>query len=99
MSQEKLMNVLLAPHVSEKSLGLGDADKQFVFKIAKSSTKSDVKKAVELMFDVKVDQVRIVNVKGKPKGRSAAGVGRRASWKKAYVALQEGYNIDFMSAE
>jgi len=99
MSQERLMKVLLAPHVSEKSLGLGDANKQFVFRIDRTATKQEVKDAVELMFDVKVNDVRTVNVKGKTKGQTGRNAGRRANWKKAYVSLQDGFDIDFMGAE
>ncbi|MDH5231277.1 MAG: 50S ribosomal protein L23 [Gammaproteobacteria bacterium] len=99
MKQEKLLTTLVAPHLSEKSLGLGDAEKQVVFKVSKRANKADVKQAIESMFDVKVDRVRIVNVKGKTKTRARGNTGRRPSWKKAYVSLQEGHDIDFMGAE
>jgi len=99
MNQERLMKVLLAPHISEKSLGLGDVSKQFVFRVDRSANKQEVKAAVESMFDVKVNDVRIVNVKGKTKGTAGRNAGRRANWKKAYVALQDGFDIDFMGAE
>jgi len=93
--QMKLMTVLLAPHVTEKSTRAADKDKQFVFKIEKSATKQDVKLAVELMFEVKVKAVQTSNVNGKTK-RAGAVKGRRRDWKKAYVSLQEGFDIDFM---
>jgi len=96
MSRETLMNVLRAPHMSEKSTALAEGRKTFVFKVAVDSNKASIKDAVELMFSVKVDAVRVLNVKGKTKGRSG---GRRPDWKKAYVALQAGHDIDFMRTE
>ena len=92
------MNLVLAPIVSEKSSRLADANRQFAFKVLKDASKPEIKKAVELMFDVKVDNVQIANMRGKVKthGRS---IGRRSDWKKAYVTLSEGHDIDFMGAE
>ena len=99
MSQERLMRVLVAPHISEKSTVAADANNQFVFKVARDATKADVKNAVELLFEVKVDSVNVMNVKGKTKGRFSGNKGRRAHWKKAYVKLAEGFDIDYMGAE
>lgn len=96
MSRESLMNVLRSPHMSEKSTALAEGQKTFVFKVAADSCKATIKDAVELMFNVKVDAVRVMNVKGKTKGRAG---GRRPDWKKAYVALQAGHDIDFMRTE
>lgn len=98
MSQERLMKVLLEPLVSEKSARLADAARQFVFKVVPDASKPEVRQAVELMFDVKVASVQLANVKGKVK-RFGNRLGRRADWKKAYVTLQEGHDIDFMGAE
>ncbi len=98
MNREKLMNVLLAPVVSEKSSRLADANRQYVFKVMKSATKPEVKKAVELMFDVKVDNVQTSNMRGKVKAHGRS-IGRRSDWKKAYVTLSEGHDIDFTGAE
>ncbi len=98
MNREKLMNVLLAPVVSEKSSRLADVNRQYVFKVMKSATKPEVKKAVELMFDVKVDNVQISNMRGKVKAHGRS-IGRRSDWKKAYVTLSEGHDIDFTGAE
>jgi large subunit ribosomal protein L23 len=98
MSQERLMNVLLEPHISEKSSVVADQNNQVVFKVAVDATKDEVKKAVELMFEVGVDSVRVVNMKGKVK-RTASGLGRRKNWKKAYVSLKEGQDISFIGAE
>ena len=96
MNRERLMKILLSPHNSEKSVGLADRHRQFAFKVTCDANKREVARAVELMFDVKVDSVRTLNVKGKRK-RFGASQGRRANWKKAYVTLKEGNDIDFSS--
>jgi len=96
MSRERLMKVLLAPHVSEKTTNAADTANQFVFKVMTDATKKEIKNAVELMFEVKVDSVNVMNMKGKTKGRAG---GRRAHWKKAYVKLEQGFDIDYMGAE
>ncbi len=98
MSQERIMKVLVAPIVSEKSTRLADAHRQFVFKVVKDASKPEVRKAVELMFDVKVEAVQIANVKGKTK-RFGQSVGKRSDWKKAFVTLAEGHDINFTGAE
>ena len=98
MSQERLMNVLLGPHISEKSSIVADQANQVVFKVAVDANKDEIKKAVELMFDVAVDSVQVMNMKGKTK-RSSNGMGRRRNWKKAYVSLKEGQDINFVGAE
>jgi large subunit ribosomal protein L23 len=95
MNQERLMKVLLAPHISEKSSIAADLNNQIVFKVATDATKPEIKQAVELLFDVKVDRVQVSNVKGKTK-RFGAKMGRRNDWKKAYITLQEGQEIDFL---
>jgi len=98
MNQEQLYTVILAPVVSEKSTRAAEVANQVVFKVVKAANKADVKAAVELMFKVKVEAVRILNVKGKTK-RTRHGLGRRSDWKKAYVSLAEGQEIDFASAQ
>lgn len=98
MNQEKLMNVLLEPRVTEKSTMVGEANNQYVFKVAKAATKPEIKQAVELMFEgAEVESVQILNVKGKQK-MFARKPGKRADWKKAYVKLKPGFDIDFMGA-
>jgi large subunit ribosomal protein L23 len=97
-SKEKLMGVLLAPHVSEKAAIVTEKANQFVFRVRKDATKPDIKAAVELMFEVKVDAVQVVNVAGKAK-RFGGRPGRRSDWKKAYVKLAQGQTIDFAGAE
>ena len=94
MNKQRLMNILLSPVVSEKSAMAADRANQFGFKVATDATKPEIAAAVEMLFDVKVEQVRTVNVKGKQK-RFGAVMGRRNNWKKAYVRLQEGQDIDF----
>lgn len=98
MNQERLMKVLLAPIVSEKSTRLADTSRQFVFKVMTDASKPEIRKAVELMFDVKVDGVQVSNMRGKTK-RFGQTTGKRADWKKAYVTLAEGHDIDFMGVE
>lgn len=93
---EQLMNVLLAPVVSEKSTMVADKNRQYVFRVADSATKPQIKAAVELMFKAKVDSVKVANVKGKQK-RFGRFIGRRRNWKKAYVCLAVGQEINFAS--
>lgn len=97
MNQERVFKVLLGPHVSEKATVLADAKSQFVFKVATDATKLEIKKAVEALFNVKVAGVTTLNVKGKTK-RTVRGLGKRNDWKKAYVALQPGQDLDFSSS-
>lgn len=102
-SQERLTQVLLAPVVSEKSTFVGEKNNQFVFRVAPNATKPEIKAAVELLFSPKdkkleVENVRVVNVKGKEK-RMGKFVGRRSGWKKAYVSLKAGQDITFAEGE
>lgn len=94
MSKERLMKILLSPVVSEKSAMAADKANQFGFKVVADATKPEIAQAVELLFDVKVQNVRTVNVKGKKK-RFGVVMGKRNNWKKAYVRLQAGHDIDF----
>jgi large subunit ribosomal protein L23 len=98
MNQERLLKVLLAPHVSEKSAQIADVSNQVAFKVARDASKPEVKSAVELLFDVKVKSVTVINMKGKSK-RFGRMDGRRKDWKKAYVTLEDGYDLDFLGAE
>lgn len=93
----KLANVIKAPVVSEKSSQAGEDSNTVVFKVQQQATKKQVKDAVELMFDVKVDSVRVLNVKGKVK-RFGRNLGKREDWKKAYVKLMPDYDIEFSAA-
>jgi len=87
--KERLMQVLLAPLVSEKSTFVGEKNNQYVFRVAADATKPQIKAAVELMFKTKVKSVQVANVKGKDK-RFGRFEGRRRNWKKAYVSLMPG---------
>ena len=98
MNQERILKVLVAPHVSEKAALAGDVANAVVFRVVPNATKLEVKRAVELLFKVKVEGVQVSNVKGKLK-RNRFGERRGVSWKKAYVRLAEGHDIDFALAE
>jgi large subunit ribosomal protein L23 len=91
---DQLMTVVLAPVVSEKSTFVADKNRQYVFRVADRATKPEIKAAVELMFKIKVDSVTVSNVKGK-KRRFGRIEGRRRNWKKAYVRVAEGQEINF----
>ena len=100
MNQEQLfrMQILLAPHVSEKTNRVSEQHNQVVFKVLREATKPEIKDAVELLFNVKVKCVTVLNVKGKRK-RFGRYFGQRSSWKKAYVSLEAGHEIDFLLPE
>lgn len=95
MSTANLFNVVRAPLVSEKTARLAE-NNQYVFEVATTATKGDVKAAVESLFNVKVAAVNVVNVKGKSKTFKFRE-GRRVDWRKAYVTLAEGQSIDIMA--
>ena len=97
MNAERIYKVLLGPHISEKAAACAEAGNQIVFKVLPSATKLEVKKAVEKLFSVKVLGVQTLNVKGKVK-RNKFGVVKKPSWKKAYVRLEQGQDIDFATA-
>lgn len=95
MNQERLLKVILAPHVSEKSTISAELSDTLVFKVATDADKTEIKSAVEQLFEVEVTGVRTVNVKGKTK-RHGVRMSKRKDWKKAYVTLKEGHDIDFV---
>lgn len=98
MNQERLLQILLAPHVSEKTNRLAERHNQVVFKVLPDATKPEIKSAVETLFKVKVKGVTVLNVKGKRK-RFGGRLGQRSDWRKAYVSLEAGHEIDFLVAE
>ncbi|PIE20511.1 MAG: 50S ribosomal protein L23 [Neptuniibacter caesariensis] len=98
MKQERIYQVLLGPHISEKATIVADGSQQVVFRVAKDATKPEIKKAVEELFNVKVKGVNVLNVKGKTK-RTQRGLGKRNDVRKAYVALADGSEIDFLGGE
>jgi large subunit ribosomal protein L23 len=96
VSSEKILSVLRAPHISEKSARQQELANQYVFEVAQAATKADVKTAIEQLFSVKVEAVNLVNVKGKSKSFKFRS-GRRGDWRKAYVRLAAGQSIDVMA--
>lgn len=93
MNQERIFQIIRAPHISEKAALMGEGSNQHVFKVFTDARKAEIKEAVEQLFNVKVAKVRTVKVKGKTK-RQGARFGKRSDWKKAYVSLEPGQEID-----
>jgi len=98
VNQERIYQVLIGPHISEKATVSAELGNQVVFRVATNATKLEVKKAVEKLFKVNVENVQTVNVKGKAK-RNRYGIAKKSDWKKAYVRLAQGQDIDFAIAE
>jgi large subunit ribosomal protein L23 len=98
MNLDRVTQILLSPHVTEKATLVGDDSNQYVFKVLKNANKREIKQAVEKMFNVQVATVSVLNVKGKSK-RFGQEMGRRKDWKKAYVRLVTGHSIDFLVGE
>lgn len=97
MNQERLLKVLLSPVVSEKAAIAADKSRQYGFKVTPDATKPEIAKAVELLFEVQVEAVRVINVKGKSK-RHGSIQGKRKDTRKAFVRLKDGQEIDFANA-
>jgi len=97
-SQERLMKVLFAPQISEKATYVAEKNEQVIFRVAPDATKPEIKAAVEMMFKVNVNNVQVACVKGKVK-RMGRIMGRRNDWKKAYVCLASGQEINFAASE
>ena len=97
-NEERLLSILLAPQISEKATFVAEKNEQVIFRVASDATKPEVKAAVEKLFNVTVDSVQISNVKGKQK-RFGRYMGRRQDWKKAYVNLAAGQEINFAAGE
>ena len=94
MNREQLMSVLIAPHVTEKTSLAMQNHNQYTFRVRRDASKTDIRKAIELMFDVKVSGVQVVNEPGKAR-RFGRSIGRTQDWKKAYVSLSPGQTIDY----
>ena len=94
MNREQLMNVLSAPHVTEKTSLAMQNSNQYTFRVRRDANKADIRQAVELMFDVKVKAVQVLNEPGKGR-RFGKLMGRTQDWKKAYVSLMQGQTIDY----
>lgn len=95
LNQERLLQVLLAPQISEKATYIAEKNEQVVFRVASDASKPEIKAAVEMLFKVEVKSVQVANVKGKVK-RFKGATGRRKGWKKAYVCLMAGQEINFV---
>lgn len=98
MNEERLLQVILAPVISEKATMLADKREQVIFRVATNATKPEIKAAVELLFKVEVKSVQVANVKGKNK-RFGRFMGKRSDWKKAFVALKPGQELNFAAGE
>lgn len=98
MNRERVFQVLMGPHVSEKAAIVADDNNQYVFKVAVDATKSEIRKSVEQLFKVSVEDVQTLKVKGKVK-RNRYGYSTKSTWKKAYVRVAQGQDIDFTAAE
>ena len=96
MNQERIYKILVGPQISEKSTLDAEGSNQVVFKVALDANKLEIKRAIEKLFSVKVAQVRVLRMKGKVK-RNRFGDVRRSDWKKAYIRLEQGHEIDFAS--
>lgn len=97
MNQERLLKVILAPVISEKSTRVADKNNQITFKVAGDATKHEISAAVAMLFKVEVIGVQVMNVKGKIK-RNKFGMGKQKGWKKAYVSIKPGQEIDLVAA-
>lgn len=93
MNQERVFQILLGPHMSEKAALAAENGNQYVFRVALDATKTEIKASVEQLFKVRVDDVRTLRVKGKSK-RNRFGLNTKSTWKKAYVRLEQGQEID-----
>jgi large subunit ribosomal protein L23 len=96
MNNERLYKVVLGAHISEKATLIADESNNITFRVAKDATRPEIKEAIEKIYGVAVKNVTVLNVKGKVK-RTFRGVGKKPSWKKAYVRLEEGSDLDFSS--
>jgi large subunit ribosomal protein L23 len=96
MNEERMYKIILGAHISEKATVIAEAANQFAFKVTKDATRPEIKEAVEKIYGVVVQGVTTLNVKGKVK-RNARGMSKKPSWKKAYVRLAKGHDIDFAS--
>jgi large subunit ribosomal protein L23 len=98
MKQDRLLQVIIAPQITEKATHIADKHQQIAFKVRTDATKPEIKAAVELVFKVEVEGVTVANVQGKTK-RAGRVMGRRKDWKKAYVSLKPGQEINFAAGE
>ncbi len=95
MNQERMLTIILGPHISEKTSVISEMANQVTFRVAADATKPEIKKAIEFLFKVQVKNVQVLNVKGKTKRTARGKTRRRPDWKKAYISLEQGQEIDF----
>jgi len=95
VNQARLYSIILGPHISEKATIMAEANNQVAFKVANDATKTEIKEAVEKIFNVSVVAMQVLNVKGKTKRTARGTIRKKSNWKKAYVQLQQGQEIDF----
>lgn len=95
MNLERMYSIILGPHVSEKTTLMGERRNQYTFKVVRNASKPEIREAVEKIFNVVVEDLQVLNVKGKTKRTSRGKLRHRSDWKKAYVRLGEGHQIDF----
>lgn len=95
MNQERILSIILGPHLSEKTSNISELNNQVTFRVVNDATKYEIKLAVEKLFSVQVRDVQVLNVKGKTKRTSRGKIRSRSDWKKAYVRLEQGQEIDF----
>ncbi|MGI9249784.1 MAG: 50S ribosomal protein L23 [Pseudohongiellaceae bacterium] len=98
MTPERMYSIILGPHVSEKSTLLSEEHKQYTFKVAANATKPQIREAIETLFEVDVEELQVLKVKGKTKRTARQKLRKRSDWKKAYVRLSAGQEIDFADA-
>lgn len=95
MNQQRLYSVIVGPHVSEKAALMAEASNQVAFRVALDATKQEIREAIETLFKVSVEEVQVLNVKGKTKRTARGKLRKKSNWKKAYVKIAEGQEIDF----
>ncbi|MDT8399462.1 MAG: 50S ribosomal protein L23 [Pseudomonadales bacterium] len=95
MNQERILTIILGPHISEKTTLISEKNNQVTFKVAIDATKPEIKQAIEALFKVQVKDVQVMKVKGKTKRTARGKIRRRSDWKKAYISLEQGQQIDF----
>ncbi len=95
MNQERILTIIRGPHISEKTSIISELNNQVTFKVAIDATKPEIKEAIESLFDVQVKDVQVLKVKGKTKRAAGGRTRRRSDWKKAYIRLEQGQEIDF----
>ncbi|MDG2090946.1 MAG: 50S ribosomal protein L23 [Gammaproteobacteria bacterium] len=95
MNQERILTIIYGPHISEKTSIISEQNNQVTFRVANDATKPEIKEAVESLFDVQVKDVQVLNVKGKTKRSARGKIRSRSDWKKAYIRLEQGQEIDF----